>query len=188
MEPLKAIEILQSQNQRLVDKYGVSDLTRLNDQVIKSFINLYMSSKNYEQDFLNMNGQISTLIDQIAKYKLFLKLFGLPVKRIAEIHPDILKIVDRENIATKYSETAGFFCLEFLFIEIENIQLEIRNFMFPISAYYETQNQELKNVYPEHGEYFEAIDSAPENDLQAFNNIYFDAYKYCISRLTYINK
>lgn len=188
LDPLKAIEILQSRNQKFVDKNGVSDYTKQSDEIIKSFINLYMSSKNYEKDFERMNGEISGLIDQITKYKLFLSLFGMPVQRITNLHPDILKIIDREKIAEKYAETTGFFCLEFLFIEVEKIECEIRNFMFPVSAYYETRNGDLKKLYQDHIDIFNAIDNINETDLQAFNNIYYEAYKFAVSRLTFINQ
>ena len=187
MEILKAIEILKSRNQNFVNKNGTSDYSRQSDEIINAMINLYMLSKAYQQELDNTNNQMSQLADQVLKYKLFLSTFELPVKRVDNIHIDILKIIDREKIADKYAKSHGFFCIEFLFIEIENIQTEIRNFLFPVTAYYETNNQEFKKLFPNHSEFFNAIDNTPETNLQAFDNIYYDAYKFIISRLTYIN-
>lgn len=185
MDILQAIQKLANQNQRLVDKYGVSDLTRLNDDIRNVIIDFYMKTKSYERDLERLNFEYSGLLDEITKYKLFLSIFGLPVQRIANLHLDILKIIDRENITKKYGETVGFFSIEFLFIEVEKIQTEIRLFMYPLREYYENPSTMLRDLYPNHQEFFNVIDNIEPNDLRAFDNIYHEAYKYIVSRLTH---
>ena len=184
MDALKAIEILKSRNQNFVNNNGVSDYSKQSDEIIRALINQYMLSKTLEKDLERKDSEISELLDQGTKHKLFLSVFGLPVDRITNIHFDVLKIIDREKIAEKYTNELGFFCIEFLFMEIESIQISIRNFMFPITAYFETYSDQLKKLYPDHTNYFIAIDKIEKTDLQAFENIYYDAYKFILSRLT----
>ena len=185
---LKAIEILKSRNQSFVDKNGVSDYSKQSDQIINSMIDFYMKSKALEANIQNLNNQVSKFVDQNLKYKLFLSVFGLPVNDIDKIDYNILKVIDRENIAAKFAELYGFFSIELLFLEIENIQFQVRTFLFPITAYYETLSPDLKKLYPEHTEFFNAIDKIDDNDLQAIDHILNDAYTQFLSRLTYVQK
>lgn len=185
MTILQAIKALQARNQSYVDRKGKDDdYSRKSDKIINAIIDFYMSAKSYENDIQLINQEITQLIDEIQKYKHFLSIFGFQ-DSISKIHPDFIKIIVRENVHQQYINEFGQFTIHNLFNEIENIKTETQAFLFPIEVYWSTRDPFYKKAYQDHTDFFNDIDEISDTDLQAFENIYYKAYLYCVSRLSF---
>ncbi len=181
MNILQAIEKLANQNQRLVDKYGVSDLTRFNDDIRNSIIDYYMQTKDYENQSLILSNEYFDLLKDLNKYKSILKLFSFDLNELNGIPYEIINLIDIQKIGQLY----GFFNISVFRLFVEDCFFNIRQYLHPIKTYYsfiayEELKQWLRALYPDFNDWFNMIDDDPFN----FDNIIYSAYKSALSRLS----